>query len=159
MGRAPLDERTLLLLLYRSCGNLVEAYGQPLIRYPHGAVDPLFHRDLLGPYAVIDLVELLIMLDGVVVPDGTYCSYAEDGVKSEPLGAAVEVSFFLRWYGKAPVVPGKIGDEEAVCFLYGTDTLEPHLLYQPVLEGVKESFYPSFRRGRMCMDEPDAELG
>ena len=73
------------------------------------------------------------MLYGVVVLEGPFCFHAEDGTEIEPFGAAMEVPLFLRFYGKPPVVPGEIRNEEVVRCCYGADAIEPHLLHQSVL--------------------------
>ena len=143
MGRAPGAERRFFLFPYRSLHDFVEGYANTVTAYSHGAINALLHHDLLCPEPILYLIELPLMLYGVVVFEGPFCFHAEDGLKIKPFRPAVEILLFLGWYGKSPIIPGQIRDEEPVCFFYSTDPLEPHLFYQPVLESVEEPFDPS----------------
>ena len=152
------SEGGLLFLLFRSLFDLMEGECEFPMSDSHGPVDTVLHDNLVYPYPVLYLVELFVVLYDVIVSYRPLCLDAEDGIKVYSIHRTVEVPPFLWGDGKLSVVPGKIGDEEHICFLDGADAGQSHFFDQSILECFEEPLNPSFRLGGMGMDQLDAKL-
>ena len=108
-------EGTLFLRFEQPLHDLMEGYQDPLMADSHGAVNQLFYGDPLRTDLVLYLIELAVELDGVIILEGPFPLYAENGIEIKVFDCAVEVLFLFRHYRKAPVVDRQIGDEELAC--------------------------------------------
>ena len=78
---APGEERTLFLWFDRPLHYLMESYLGALMADSHAAVDQLLYCDPLRTDIVLYLIELAVELDGVVILEGPFCLYAENGIE------------------------------------------------------------------------------
>ena len=126
------EERTLLLWFDRPLGYLMEGCLDSLMADPHAPVNQFFNHDPLCPDPVLYLIELAAKLDGMIIFEGPFRLYAENGVEVN-VGRTMQVLFLLRLYRKAFVINRQIGDEELVCLVYRAHALKSHFLDHPVL--------------------------
>ena len=116
------EERTLLLWFDRPLGYLMEGCLDSLMADPHAPVNQFFNHDPLCPDPVLYLIELAAKLDGMIIFEGPFRLYAENGVEVN-VGRTMQVLFLLRLYRKAFVINRQIGDEELVCLVYRSTPL------------------------------------
>ena len=122
-------------------------------------IHSLLHDDMRGAHTALDLVELAAVGHGPIPPEhparpqGHYGPHLRADRKR-----AMQVSRLRRLDGKAPVVLRPPHRQELIRLRQGGDAGQAHLLHQPILQGVKESFDASLCLGRMRGDQLDAQV-
>ena len=133
----------LFLRFGRSFHDLMEPYLGPPMTDFHSSVDQFLNDHRLGMDPTIYLVEFTVVLDRVVILQGSFRLDAEDHIEVN-VNRTMQVLLFLRCNTEPLVIDGEVGGEKLVGFVYRADTLKPHLLDQPVLECLEEALNPSF---------------
>ncbi len=81
---------------------------------PHAPIDQLFNHDMPCADPVLNLVERSVVLDRVVVLQGSFRLNAENRVEINVLERTVQVFAVLRRQTETPVIAREIGSEEAI---------------------------------------------